>query len=312
LSDHVIIYSVRRNREFVGTGELAQEIGRIGRRQDGGTYQADIILSDEDYPVEQELMSGKGVPVTSCMDEVKNFCFFISPRLSSLDTSEKMINEYKKTLAYSQGKRISVEDVNRYLLENNAVTENEGRLVPTYINSLAVKHYLSVSDISCLINNFISIDDANGWEDDAAIAWGLGNLDVTKVMIYSPSFDGLHNEYLQVLPCLYPVKDTQSHLCAAWWGLLGNGEASGFGHIKTWLRTELWGKLKDILETSIGYKAREHLSLLDKRIMRSIPRQLIPFFKDDSMTKAKASLLFNLGYHDCEDAKDFDFDGYSE
>lgn len=311
MSDHVIITGVRRANEFVPIAEIKQMAGRAGRTQDGRAYQTDIILHDEDYPIEKELEEDKALEIKSQFSNIRNFSFAVLPKITSYQIRDEVDIKsfYDRSFASYQEQKLDLSKVLEFLEQNEAIVsckkDGINTFIPSPLGVIASELYMHVSDVKLLVENFKKVIADEELENDGALAWALGNLDTIKI---NGDFGEDHRQEISRFKSDMPYGYECSEGCvitsALWWCMLGNGIAGK--NMATNIRQlkKTWIRLKFALTLSIGDRYQSLLEELNLRISRGLRKELVPFFENPEMTKGRAELLASMGYHNWEEAKD--------
>lgn len=294
MSDHVIIVGARRGRELVPTAELNQMVGRIGRRHDGQSYKADIILKEEDARYEsvfkEEIMGESAVSVMSCPDKA---VFHILPYVSSgkIKTRDDVSAWSRKTLSFAQGKPPCPDKIIEALVFSGAAFETGGEIRSTRIGSVCASLYIHPWDLSLLKKNLLRC----GWgAQDSCLAWSLGHLKtVTAGGDFGNRRDSL-SSFLDDLPSGYECKTGRLVTSALWWCILGNAPAGKDMALSVAALRKRWHGLKTGL--LLTGEDEQEVRSLDVRIRKGVRRELVPFFSVEGMTKSRAEALFEMGY----------------
>lgn len=306
MSDHVIIAGVRRGGSLVSASEIKQMCGRCGRTHDGREYYADVVLSEDDAEMEAMLGDKESHVANSSMSSLETLAFHAVPYIVSgaIVDVDGIGAYYKKTLACSQGMAMDAGTVAEYLASNDAVRIDGERLVPLDNARLSSIYYFPVGDIKGIRDNFRRVISSD-MDSDGAIAWALGNLGSLRVQADSGRISFLIDAFLDDLPVDYECGDVVTS--ALWWCMMGNGSAGGAmsGHIAS-LRRSI-GRISRVL-LDMGMDA-PFIRVMEMRLKRGVSRDLIPFFKDASMTKSRAAHLKGMGYDGLDGIEEDDIGG---
>jgi len=315
MAEHVIITGVRRARELVGISELKQMCGRGGRTQDGRTYCADIILTYDDMVIEDSLQKEESMPVISTLSDMKNFCFYLLPRLSQIGrfTESDIQNLYSKTLAFCQGREMDISKVISYLEENEAIAEVTGpdetrRWIVDVLGAIASHLFIPVKDVKLLHDNFLYLKKNGNLDQDACLAWALGNLDSIRI---NGDYGEQHREEISNfkgdLPIDYSCEDGTVLTASLWWCILGNGIPGKNMATNVRQLKKTWHRLK--LALSWFPEFEEYIKVWDIRVTKSIKKELVPFFDGCfQMSKNRAMSLYELGYKSWEGTESVEID----
>ena len=304
MSDHVIIVGCRRGREIVPTSEMNQMVGRIGRRHDGHTYKADIILKEEDSKFEDAFKEpDSSPPAVSVMSCAEKSVFHILPHILSgrIKTACGIQEWTKRTLSFFQGNPPDPEEILKVLLSSGAACQENGEIKATRIGSVSSRLYLDPFDLSLLKKNLSRC----GWNaQDACLAWALGNLKSVTARGYPCGGKDFLSAFRDDLPSGYECRPGCLLPSALWWCILGNASAGKDMALSVASLKKRWHSLKAGLLLT-GEDASEVASL-DIRITRGVGRHLVPFFSSKEMTKSRAQALFEMGYSSPEGTEGVD------
>lgn len=307
MSDHVIIVGVKRAKEYVPSNELSQMCGRIGRVQNGLSYSADIILTEDDFCVEESLTKDEKHNALSNFNDIQKFSFYVIPKIINVDIYNKdgIKSFFDKSFSAFQGGQIDEQKVIDYLVKNDAIAWMGDSFCATDIGQIAYQYYMSVGDVKKIKENFKKVI-ANDRDSDGAIAWALGNLETIK--IHGDFVDHRHemDNFLSDLPSDYFCEDGTVITSSLWWCMMGNGVpgkqmANNVRQLK-----KQFGRIRAVLK-DLGYD-KVFCDELETRIRRNVSRELLPFFSDPNMTKTRAAGLKWMGYNDAEGTEGIEID----
>ena len=310
MADRVIIVGVRRGRERVPTSEITQMTGRVGRRQDGQTCRADIIVEEDDFEdVEQEMNSGVSMIVNSALSSVDKLAFHLLPEIcsgtiKSIGDAEKW---YGKSFGAFQGKSPKFDKIFKILMESEAIKETPFGFEPTEMGTLSSRLYFNSSDVKAWRDNFGTIFRMGLEREDLAVAWALGNVPCTRI---SGDF-GKHwyvvGECKGNMPIGLDIAEGTSITTTLWWSAIGGPSVGKMRNQMLGLRDNfgrIYQALIGIDQDVSRWGMREFFDELLVRVRKGIPVVLAELCKLPNITKGRADYLYNMGVSSAEDIKD--------
>jgi len=178
VSDTVIIVGTKRGNEFVPSIELTQMCGRAGRKQNGETAIAHLIVEDDRIKeVQESLENGLNMDVHSKFQNMESLIFHILPeivakRISNIEDADKW---FKRSLFYSQKGNVDFVNVFKQLEKMESIKYLDAKnIVSTKIGEIASDLYFHPGDILAWKNNFEKLFELGLENDNSAIAWALG------------------------------------------------------------------------------------------------------------------------------------------
>ena len=307
MADKVIVVGVKRGNERVPSSEIMQMIGRAGRRHDGGTCHADIIV-EEDYlaDIEADMVSDTSFEVNSHIGTPEALAFHLLPDIcdEEVTTLEGVKKWHSKTFGAFQGQKGVFDPALDLLRASGAIQDTPDGFVATKLGHIASKLYFNPADIRAWQENFSMVFDMGLETDDLAIAWALGNVPVTRM---AGDF-GKHWEVVSdckgnIPPGLDTLEGSTTTI-VLWWSAIGGPSVGKMRNQMLSLRDDFGRIHKALLnldEDVAHWEKEDFFNDLRNRVYRGIPSFLAELCKIPGITKNRADYLYNAGVRDRDD-----------
>jgi replicative superfamily II helicase len=310
VADTVIVVGVRRNRERVSASEIRQMIGRAGRRHDGGTSRAIVVVEEEDEAdVRQEVSDVESIKVVSAMTDTDIVAFHLLPEVCSgtfVDTKDAE-EWYSRGFRAFQGGKVDVTKAFNRLIELEAIQGDSG-YSPTQLGKIASRLYFHPGDIKAWRDNFSQVFDMGLECDDVAIAWALGNVPVTRM---GGDF-GNHWEAVELCRAALPLGIEVTKGCITtitlWRYVLGGPPVGKMRNAALTLRADaarICRALAEIDKKDTGWGMDDFFEELAWRLKRGIPENILTLCRLEGITKSRALWLYNGGVRGRQDIPNF-------
>ncbi|MEI7943072.1 MAG: hypothetical protein WCH76_07955, partial [Candidatus Riflemargulisbacteria bacterium] len=277
MADKVIVVGAKRWNERVPSSEIMQMIGRAGRRHDGGTCHADIIV-EEEYcsEVEEDMTGDTSFNVKSNIGSPENIAFHVLPDIcDGLVTSDVgMLEWYSKTLGNFQDQKGHIDKAIGVLRASGAIQDTPTGFVATNLGKIASKLYFNPEDVRAWRDNFSAVFDMGLETDDLAIAWALGNVPITRM---AGDF-GKHWEVVVEckgnIPPGLDITEGSTTTIVLWWSAIGGPSVGKMRNQMLNLRDD-FGRIHKALvcldEDVTYWEKEDFFEDLRKRVTRGIP-----------------------------------------
>ena len=303
MADGVIVVGARRGMERVAINELAQMIGRAGRKQDGGECHADIILDTKDFSVvSSELDKGGKLRVESSITDCRSMAFHILPQISDggVETVEEVESWLSKTLMVFQGGSANAGDALELLENAGAVKVDGGKVQATNLGRIAASLYFHAEDVKAWLDNFTELFREGLHDEETGAAWALGNVPVERAVgDFSDQWEvvgACRDSMSQGLS----VREGSLINVVMWWCVMGGAPAGKMRH-KALAMREDFGRIRKALEELDKGVARwgmeEYFEKLALRVSRGIPMKIFNICSW-GVSKSLAHHLYNMGVRD--------------
>ena len=300
MSDVVIIVGTKRGKEDVPFSEISQMIGRAGREhgKDGIAY---IISEDRDVDISNEQNVAN-----SSLNTVDMVAFHLLPEicLGTVRSIKDANDWYSMTLAYKQGKRIDINEVLKYLIDNRAIHDT---IEPTVLGSVSSSMYLNPAAVRQWVDNFDMLFYEGLENNDGAIAWALGNNPY-----YKASCGFIDNsEIVETCKDMIPRQLHVTTGCVIgvtiWFGTLGIVSCGKMKNNVLSFRDDI-GRICKCMVNIDNDRSRwgknEFFDELIWRVKRGIPKALISLCRIKGVTKGMAQFLDSKGIHSLKEIRE--------
>lgn len=305
MADVIIIVGTKRGNERIPAADIKQMTGRAGRKHGGEECVAYIISDEDSSDVFASMEGDAGYEVTSSLWMVDKVAFHLLPEMCAgrVKSVEDISTWYNRSLAVAQGNRVSMDSVIRYLVESEAIT-NE--LTPTFLGETAASLYFNPIDLKAWWRNFDEIFSSNLEQDDAAIAWALGNVTTARV---TGDF-GNQREVLTLCRNAIPPGLTVSQGCmiktTLWWSALGVVPSGKMKNQMLGLKNDIDRVCQALIridKEAAHWGMEAFFKELVWRVKRGIPYPLVELCRLDGVTKGMAQFLDAQGIHNRDELK---------
>lgn len=310
MADNVIIVGVKRGNERVPSSEISQACGRAGRKHDGSTSQANIIIEDEYFDeIVADMEGDASFHVKSHMGEAEELAFHVLPDIcEGVVTNIKELELwYSKTLGAVQGSKEHFDRAIGILIDSEAIENTSEGFMGTNMGKIATKLYFNPEDIKAWRDNFSTLFDMGIENDDLAVAWALGNTPITRM---SGDF-GKHWEVVSEcknnIPIGLDINKGSMVTIVLWWSAIGGPSVGKMRNQMLKLRDD-FGRIHKVLslldQDVMFWDKEDFFNELKNRVYRGIPSFLSDLCKIQGITKSRAEYLYNMGVRDRSDIKD--------
>jgi replicative superfamily II helicase len=307
MADKVIVVGVKRGNERVSSSEIMQMIGRAGRKHDGGTCQAEIIVESDCYSdVESEMVSDTSFDVKSHIGSPEWLAFHVLPDICEnlVTTPEKMQEWYSKTLGAFQGQKGYFDQAIALLRASEAILDTPEGFVATSLGKIASRLYFNPADVKAWKDNFSIVFETCLETDDLAIAWALGNVPITRM---AGDF-GKHWEVVSDckgnIPPGLEIMEGSTTTIVLWWSAIGGPSVGKMRNQMLNLRDDFGRIHKALIELDkevAHWEREDYFNELKQRVAKGIPSFLSDLCKIPGITKSRADYLYNAGVRDRSD-----------
>jgi replicative superfamily II helicase len=310
MADKVIVVGVKRGNERLPSGEIIQMVGRAGRRHDGSTYQADIIIEEEYFSeVMDEIEHDASMNVESHISTVDNMAFHILPDICNggVTTIKDAEYWYSKTLGAFQGGKAPLDKVIDLLKASEAVQDGSVGLIPTDMGKIAARLYFNPADLKAWRENFNILFQMGLETDDLAVAWALGNVPVTRMAGDFGNRWEIVTECKGNMPPCLEIMEGATTTVVLWWSAIGGPSVGKMRNQMLNLRGD-FGRIHRALVSLdhevTGWDKEDFFNDLKRRVERGIPSFLAELCKINGITKSRAEYLYNVGVRDRADIRE--------
>ena len=307
MADKVIVVGVKRGNERVSSSEIMQMVGRAGRRHDGGTCQAEIIVEEECCSeVEAEMASDTSFDVKSHIGAPEWMAFHVLPDIcdGTVITAKGMQEWYSKTLGAFQGQKGYFAQAIDLLMASGAIQDTSKGFVATHLGNIASKLYFNPADVQAWHSNFSMVFDMALETDDFAIAWALGNVPVTRMAGDFGKHWEVVSECKGNIPPGLEIMEGSTTTIVLWWSAIGGPSVGKMRNQMLTLRGD-FGRIHKVLvdlDREVAHWEKEDFfDDLKKRVAKGIPAFLDDLCKIPGITKSRADYLYNAGVRDRSD-----------
>jgi len=307
MADRVIVVGVKRGNERLSASEIMQMIGRAGRRHDGGTCQADIIVEEDCLDeVKQDMETNTNLKVESGIGTPEWLAFHVLPDIcdGEVQTLEDMKGWYSKTLGAFQGQKGSMDKAIDLLRASEAISDTPRGFVATSLGRIAAKLYFNPVDVRAWQENFNTVFDMGLETDDLAIAWALGNVPVTRMAGDFEKHWEVVGECKGNIPPGLEVMEGSTTTIVLWWSAIGGPSVGKMRNQMLSLRDDFGRIHKALLsidEEVTRWEKEDFFNELKKRVRYGIPSFLSELCKIPGITKSRADYLYNAGVREKSD-----------
>lgn len=303
MPDRVIIFGVRRNGERVSAGELRQMAGRAGRLE-GQIGYVDFIVEpeDEDY-VSSGIWKENSVRIFSVLNDVKVVAFHLLPRIADGTINDESSAEtwFSRSFHIYSGNKFDIGLAFRYLVDKGAlVAVGNGRYLITPEGYLSVNYYYHPADISCWKDNFSELFAQHLENEDIALAWALGCIEVGKRHGDLGKYRWLSSQFRESLPSgLLSGNSVLTQIM--WWHLLGGPSVGPMKSVALEMKDDV-GRIISVLKELNGicnWNKLDFIVGIEKRIHKRIPSYLSSLCSV-GISKGRAEVLYHAGIMDVE------------
>lgn len=309
MADRVIIVGANRRGEQIPIGELKQMMGRAGRGHEGGECHADLIVeeSDEEY-VTQGIDSSSGLNVVSVMADKSILAFHVLPEICCGNiTDEDTANAWHLRSFHAHSGGIPDWDKIFGILYNaGAVKTTDTGIQPTVIGDIAASFYFHAADVKAWKDNFSIVFDMGLENDDVAVAWALGHVEMNRK---SGDF-GKHWETLEEcrnrLPAGLEMRKGCQITTTLWWHVFGGLPVGKLKNQALELKED-FGRIHRVLveldERVAVWNMKDFFDDLLMRSRKAISSELADLCKMPGITKGQAVALHEMGISSRQELK---------
>jgi len=277
--------------------------GRAGRKE-GQPGRADFVvdMEDEDY-VAEDIWTDESIGVKSFLCDVSSIAFHLLPRMADgtvfdLASAEKW---FSRSLRAFEGRSGNLAGVFDYLVSKEAVRQSgDGRYVLATVGEVSVSYYFHPANVSCWRDNFRELFELGLEDDDIAVSWALGRVEVDKARGDLGKHRWVTSNYRDALPPgLDPAQSVLTQVM--WWYLLGGPPVGQMKALALEMREDAGRVVNALLklDAAEGWDMGAFFKSLEGRIHRRIPSHLAALCSL-GIGKGLAEALYNSGITDVD------------
>ena len=310
MADRVIIVGANRRGERIPIGELKQMIGRAGRGYEGGECHADIVVEedDEEYVV-NGFESSASLNVISVMTKNAILAFHILPEICSGNiTDEETANAWHARSFHAHSGGIpDWSKVFGILYNAGAIKQTDGGIImPTVIGDIASAYYFHAADVKAWKDNFSIVFELGLEDDDVAVAWALGNVEMNrKSGDFGKHWDTLE-ECRNRMPAGLEMRKGCLITTTLWWHVFGGMPVGKLKNQAIELKEDfgrIHRALVDLDERVGCWGMKDFIDDLLMRSRKAISSELADLCKMPGITKGQAVALHEMGISNRKELK---------
>lgn len=302
MADRVIVAGIRRGTTKVSVSDIKQACGRAGRSHYG---YVDIVVGKSDVvQLKEDMQLSEQLTIESVLDENAEFHLLaeiVLERVQNIEDAKKWLN---RSFFAHRGGTLDLEKTIIHLKCLEAVREQEGELVSTFLGEISNRLYFHPEDILCWRENFQLIFNKEIEEIDVAVAWALSS--VSKVTLRTDvGKRGRHfiEEYKDRLSA-YHLEQSEGTLVRGflYWSLLGGPRLGRLRGEREEIASD-YGRVHQALlglNRHCRWDKYDFLEDLKVQVAYGIPACLVPLCKISGIGKTFALELYNRGVQDLQ------------
>ena len=312
MADAIIVVGARRGPERVPVSEVAQMVGRGGRKHGGPVCEAYVLVDDDEVADMEKGLGGDATfNISSSMISCDDLVFHLLPEIGPRGVYDEQSARdwYARSFGAHQKRKPDVKKTFEQMLECEAVELTEKGYRLTDIGMIASDLYFHPADIQAWRNNFREVFDM-GWEnDDGAIAWALGSVPIMQSPGDFGKFGFLLSSCRDAIPDGLFVRTGTISKITLWWGALG---CSPMGKMRNQMLSfrDDFGRIKKALvglDGVEGWEMSGFFNELENRMGKGIPSYLADLCEIPGITKGRAEYLYENGITDKDEINNIDW-----
>lgn len=301
MADRVIIVGASRHGSEVPIGELKQMMGRAGRGHEHGQCRVDLIVGedDEDY-VREGLQSKTSDNISSVMSDEVALAFHVLPEICGGSIVNQQTAEawHSRSFHSFLGGKVRWNRVFNELYNVEAIAWNGDTVRSLPLGDIAASCYFHAADVKAWKDNFSLVFELGLENEDLAIAWALGTVEVARRSGDLGKHRWVIEECRNNMPPGLEMRPGSIITTTLWWNVFGGPPVGKLKSQAIELRED-FGRICTALvaldKKTAHWDMEDFFDSLTARAKRAIPAQVADLFMVPGMTKGKAMALMEMG-----------------